>query len=170
MYRPSKKPRKIWTLRVCSHSPPALKLCRPMTIETLSLTWTRFTSSSTFGARKKGLPKRNVVAKPMAVSAGTEDGTADRGRLSREYVRCSSFNLVAVSVLNRFTLATLIFAGPSMPFAESPYVATSKVWLVFFEWSKLYDADRLLAGVITQSSFPSAALLLIECLTGCPSS
>ena len=36
------------------------------------------------GARKNGFPKRNVVLKPIAVSAGTDDGLADRGRSSRE--------------------------------------------------------------------------------------
>ncbi len=86
-----------------------------------------------FGARKKGLPKRNVVAKPMAVSAGTDDGVADRGRSSREYVTWNSFSLFEVTVLNRFTFRTLIFDGPSMPLAEFPYVATSNVWFVFFE-------------------------------------
>ncbi|PYQ93417.1 MAG: hypothetical protein DMF96_29935 [Acidobacteria bacterium] len=104
-----------------------------MTIEKLSFTWKRLTSSSTFGARKNGLPKRNVVVKPMAVSAGTDDGTADRGRLSREYVRWNSFSLLAVIVLNRLTFNTLIFDGPSVPLAEFPYVATSNVWFVFFE-------------------------------------
>ena len=53
-------------------------------IEKLSFTWNRFTVSSTFGAMKNGLPKRNVVANPIAVSAGTVDAVADRGRSSRE--------------------------------------------------------------------------------------
>src|SRR5437867_1209072 len=139
-------------------------------IERLSFTCTRFTSSSMFGARKNGLPNRNVVAKPMAVSAGTVEGTAERGRLSREYVAWNSFSLLALTVLNRFKLRTLILEGPSMPFAEVPYVATSKVWLVFFEWSKLYDTDRLFVLLRFTSSLPSTAPFAISCVTGCPSS
>ncbi len=69
---------------MCCHSPPVLIVCAPLTIEKLFFTCTRLTTSSTFGARKNGLPKRNVVAKPIAVSAGTDEGTADRGRFSRE--------------------------------------------------------------------------------------
>src|SRR5262245_13023171 len=102
-------------------------------MEKLSFTWMRCTSSSMVGARKKGLPNRNVVAKPIAVSAGTDDGTADRGRSSREYVTWNSLSLFAVTVVNRFRFATLIFDGPSTPLAEFPYVATSNVWFVFFE-------------------------------------
>ena len=79
------------------------------------------------------MPKRNEGANPAPVSAGTEDAVADRGRSSREYVTWNSFNRLAVTVLNRLTFRTLIFEGPSMPFAEFPYVATSKVWFVFFE-------------------------------------
>src|SRR6185295_18640779 len=104
---------------------------------------------------KNGLPNRNDGANPMPVSAGIADGVADLGRFSRENVRWSSLSLVGVSVLNRFAFSTLIFEGPSIPFAELPYVATSNVWLVFFEWSKLYDAERLLAGVMFQSTLPS---------------
>ena len=55
-----------------------------MTIEKLSLTWKRLTSSSTLGARKNGLPNRNDGANPMPVSAGIVDGVAERGRFSRE--------------------------------------------------------------------------------------
>jgi hypothetical protein len=40
--------------------------------------------SSTFGRRKNGLPNLNVVSKPIAVSAGMFEGTAERGRSSRE--------------------------------------------------------------------------------------
>src|SRR5262245_36081124 len=130
---PSKKPRKTCALFVCTHSPPALNVCAPATIEKLFLTWNRFTSSSMLGPRKNGLPKRNVVPKPIAVSAGTDDVTALRGRFSREYVTCSSFNLFVVTVLNRLTFSTLIFDGPSVPLAELPYVATSNVWFVFLE-------------------------------------
>jgi hypothetical protein len=39
--------------------------------------------SSTFGCMKKGAPKRKVLAKPIAVSAGTFDWTAERGLSSR---------------------------------------------------------------------------------------
>jgi hypothetical protein len=106
---------------------------RPLTSEKLSFSWKRFTSSSTLGARKKGLPNRNDGANPIPVSAGTEDGIAERGRFSREYVRWNSFSLFEVIVLNRLRFKTLIFDGPSTPFAELPYVGTSKVWLVFFE-------------------------------------
>src|SRR4029453_16582201 len=86
MYRPSKKPRKICALFVCCHSPPALIVWAPVTNDTLFLTWNRFTSSSMFGPRKNGLPNRKDGAKPIAVSAGTDEDTAERGRLSREYV------------------------------------------------------------------------------------
>jgi hypothetical protein len=51
--------------------------------ETLSRTCVRQNSSSTLGWMKKGAPKRKVVAKPIAVSAGTFEGTAERGRVSR---------------------------------------------------------------------------------------
>ena len=44
-----------------------------------------------------------------------------------------AFGLLALTVENRFTFATLIFDGPSMPFAEVPYVGTSNVWFGFFE-------------------------------------
>src|SRR5438093_9099937 len=97
----------------------------------------RLTTSSMFGARKNGLPKRNVVANPIPVSAGTDEGVAERGRSSREYVTCSSFSRLAVTVLNRFTFRTLIFDSPSMPFAEYPYVGTSKCLLGFYDVSKL---------------------------------
>jgi hypothetical protein len=73
-----------------------------------------------FGPRKNGLPKRKVVAKPIAVSAGTFEGIAERGRSSREYVTWNSLSFVADSVLKRLTLPTLIFDGPSMPFADVP--------------------------------------------------
>ena len=33
---------------------------------------------------------------------------------------CSSFNLFAVSALNRLRFSMLIFDGPSMPFADVP--------------------------------------------------
>src|SRR6185295_5992247 len=104
----------------CSHSPPNLTVCLPATIEKLSFTWNRLITSSTFGPRKNGLPKRNEVPKPIAVSAGTFELTAERGRFSREYVRWNSFSLVPETVLNRLRFATLIFEGPSMPFAEVP--------------------------------------------------
>src|SRR4029453_17111476 len=108
-------------------------VCWPRMIERVSLNCTRLTTSSTLGARKKGLPKRNVVANPIAVSAGTDEDTADRGRFSREYVACASFSMLARTVLNRLRLNTLILDGPSMPLAELPYVATSKVWFSFLE-------------------------------------
>src|SRR5258707_2784647 len=158
MYRPSKKPRKTWALLECIHSPPVLTVCRPVTTEKLSCNGNRCIRSSTFGARKNGLPNRNVVPNPMAVSAGTDDRVAERGRSSREYVTWSSFNRLAVTVLKRFRFNTLILPGPSVPLAEVPYVATSKVWLVFFESLKLYDAVRVLEGGKGQSSFPSSAL------------
>ena len=44
-------------------------VCAPGTIDTLSLNCVRQISSSTFGCRKNGLPKRNVGPKPMPVSA-----------------------------------------------------------------------------------------------------
>src|SRR4029453_3766011 len=103
-----------------SPSPPVLMVCLPMMREKLSFSWNRFISSSTLGARKNGLPNRNVVVNPIAVSAGTVDGVADRGRSSREYVKWNSFKRFAVSVLNRLTLKTLIRDGPSVPFAELP--------------------------------------------------
>ena len=57
----------------------------------------------------------------MPVSAARFEGTAVRGRLSREYVKCASLRRVDDSVVNQFTLATLILAGsPSMPFADVP--------------------------------------------------
>src|SRR5262249_15704627 len=107
--------------------------CLPVTIEKLSFSWNRLTSSSMVGDRKNGLPKRNVVAKPIAVSAGTDDAIAERGRSSREYVKWNSLSLFAVTVVNRLPFMTLICDGPSMPLAEFPSVATSNVWFVFFE-------------------------------------
>src|SRR5262245_40325464 len=120
MYRPSKKPRNTWVFFVCSHSPPTLNVCLPWTIEKLSLNWKRVISSSTLGARKNGLPNRNVVEKPIAVSGGTFEGIAERGRSSREYVMWNSLSLVADTVVKRLMFPTLIFDGPSMPFAEVP--------------------------------------------------
>src|SRR5262249_44700735 len=102
-------------------------------IEKLSLIWKRLISSSMFGPRKNGLPKRKVVANPIAVSAGTFESIADRGRFSREYVMWNSLSFSEDRVLKRLRLRTLILDGPSIPFADVPYVATSKVWLVFFE-------------------------------------
>ena len=71
-------------MSVCSHSPPVLMVCLPVTIEKLSLIWKRFTSSSTPGCRKYGLPNRNDGANPIPVSAGIFDGVGERGRFSRE--------------------------------------------------------------------------------------
>src|SRR5215831_893282 len=102
-------------------------------IEKLSFTCVRQLNSSIAGCRKNGAPKRNVVAKPIAVSAGTLDATASRGRSSRVYEKCASFTIVDETVEKRLTFTLLILDGPSIPFAELPYVATSKVWLVFFE-------------------------------------
>src|SRR5215471_1230550 len=102
-------------------------------IEKESLICVRQISSSTFGSRKNGKPKRNVVAKPIAVSAGMFEATAERGRSSRVYEKCASFTIVDETVEKRLTFTLLIFDGPSIPFAELPYVATSKVWFVFFE-------------------------------------
>src|SRR5205809_28281 len=102
-------------------------------MEKLSLSCTRQISSSTVGWRKNGLPNRKVLTKPIAVSAGTFDVVAERGRDSREYVKCASFSFVADSELNMFRLNRLIFEGPSVPFADVPYVATSNVWFWFFE-------------------------------------
>ena len=84
-YRPSKNPRKTCVLFVCSHSAPALIVCLPVTIEKLSLSWNRLTSSSTLGAMKNGLPNRNDGANPMPVSAGMTTGwrSADDSRASR---------------------------------------------------------------------------------------
>src|SRR5688572_23185349 len=120
MYLPSKKPRNTCTLLECIHSAPALIVCRPLMIDRLSLNWNRCISSSTFGPRKNGLPKRNVVPKPIAVSAGTLESTAERGRDSREYVKWNSFSRFDDIVVNRLTLKTLILDGPSMPLAELP--------------------------------------------------
>src|ERR1043166_9420893 len=99
----------------------------PDTIEKLSFTSVRHSSSSIVGFRKKGLPNLNVVANPIAVSAGTFESIAARGRNSRVYEKCASFTFVGDTVLKRFMLRLLIFDGPSMPFAETPYVATSNV-------------------------------------------
>src|SRR5438876_4723460 len=60
------------------------------------------------GSRKNGLPNLKLVAKPMAVSAGTFDGIAFRGRSSRVYEKCASFTLVDESELKRLTLKLLI--------------------------------------------------------------
>ena len=96
-------------------------MCVPVTIEKLSFTWKRFTSSSTFGARKNGLPKRNVGAEAhRRCRPGLIDGVAERGRSSREYVKWNSFSLFVGEVLNRLTFSTLIFDGPSVPLAEVP--------------------------------------------------
>jgi len=95
-------------------------VAEPVTIERLFFSWNRCISSSIFGARKNGLPNRKVVPKPIAVSAGTDDDTADLGRPSLEYVKWNSFRRLGVSVLNRFRLNTLILDGPSIPFAEFP--------------------------------------------------
>ena len=90
-------------------------------MEKLSLIWKRFTSSSTFGARKNGLPKRNVGAESRCrCRRESLDGVAERGRSSRENVKWNSFSLFALTVLNRFTFRMLIFDGPSVPLAEVP--------------------------------------------------
>ena len=65
-------------------------------------------------------PKRKWWAEAMAVSAGTFDSTAERGRSSRPYVKWSSLILVGERVVKRFALKALIFEGPSMPLAEFP--------------------------------------------------
>ena len=108
-------------MSVCIHSPPIFTVCDPSTSDRLSLICVRQISSSTFGCRKKGLPKRNVGSNPIPVSAARFDSTAVRGRLSREYVKCASFSIREESVVNQFRLAILMRAGsPSMPFAEVP--------------------------------------------------
>jgi hypothetical protein len=56
----------------------------------------------------------------MAVSAGIFEGVVALGRFSREYVKCASFTDVGEMVVNRFAFSTLIFDGPSVPFAEVP--------------------------------------------------
>ena len=56
----------------------------------------------------------------MAVSAGTFEGVAARGRNSRVYEKCASFSFVGEIVEKRLTLKLLIFDGPSIPFAELP--------------------------------------------------
>src|SRR5262245_42572181 len=96
-------------------------------IEKLSFRCVRHNNSSISGPKKNGLPNLNVVPKPIAVSAGTFEGIAERGRNSRVYEKWPSFNIVAETVVNRLTLKLLIFDGPSMPLAEVPYVGTSKV-------------------------------------------
>ena len=63
-----------------------------MTTEKLSLSCVRQISSSTFGCRKNGLPNRKLGANPMPVSAARFDWLAVRGRVSREYVKWSSFS------------------------------------------------------------------------------
>src|SRR5207249_3740813 len=115
-----KKPRNTCVLLVCSHSPPVLIVWRPVTMEKLSFNWNRLTSSSMFGARKNGFPKRNDGTKPMPVSAGTPDGVAERGRFSREYVKWNSFSRLEVTVVNRLAFTRLIFDGPSVPLADAP--------------------------------------------------
>ena len=156
---------------MCIHSPPTLIVCEPLTIETLSLNCVRQISSSTFGCRKKGLPKRNVGTKPIPVSAARFEGTAVRGRFSREYVKCASLSIRDDSVVNQFRLAMLIRAGsPSMPFAEVPYVATSNVSFSLREWLKLYDPDTLLLALATTSTLPSRATVSTGCLIGSDSS
>ena len=92
----------------------------PEIIEKLSLASVRHSSSSIVGFRKNGLPNLNVVANPMAVSAGTFEGMALRGRSSRVYEKWASLSFVDEMVLKRFTLKLLIFDGPSIPFAEFP--------------------------------------------------
>ncbi len=105
---------------MCSHSPPVLIVWAPWTMVTLSFTWKRFTSSSTLGAMKNGLPNRNEGANPTPVSAGMLDAVATRGRDSRDSVMWNSFNFVAVSEVNRLALSRLIFDGPSVPLAVVP--------------------------------------------------
>src|SRR5215467_823016 len=115
-------------------------VCLPASIENASRTWTRLKVSSTPGSRKNGEPKRKVVAKPIAVSAGTFDLVSERGRSSREKPMCPSFTFFAENVLNTLKFTELILDGPSVPLAESPYVGTSNVWFALLERSKLYDA------------------------------
>ena len=67
------------------------------------------------------------MVKPIAVSAGTLELTAARGRSSREKVKWASFTFLGETVVKKFTFTALIFDGPSMPLAELPYVGTSKV-------------------------------------------
>src|ERR1700704_5405868 len=114
MYRPLKKPRKICVFTLCNHSPPNLMVWLPCTIEKLSRISVCQKSSSDLGSWKKGWPTRNESEEPnepIEVS-GTLDGlTAERGRFSREYVKCASFSLVAEIVLNQFVLMAWILDG-----------------------------------------------------------
>src|SRR5688572_27905211 len=86
-YRPVKNPRKIWSLSVCIHSPPIFHVWLPRRMEMLFLICVRQISSSTFGWRKNGFPKRKLGENPMPVSAKRFDSLDVRGRLSREYVK-----------------------------------------------------------------------------------
>ncbi len=103
-----KKPRNTWSFSVCIHSPPTLYVCAPRTNEMLSFICARQISSSTFGCRKNGLPKRNVGTKPIPVSAASFEGAAVRGRVSREYVKCASLSVREDRVVNQFRFATLM--------------------------------------------------------------
>ena len=105
---------------MCSHSPPVLIVWAPRTIVKLSFTWKRFTSSSTLGAMKNGLPNRNDGANPIAGVRGNAGRGRQRGRDSRDSVMWNSFSFVAVSEVNRFALSRLIFDGPSVPLAVVP--------------------------------------------------
>src|SRR5437773_11001849 len=137
MYRPVKNPRKTCVLTLCTHSPPNLTVWPPDMSVKLSRAWIRQKSSSMVGCRKNGLPKRNVVTNPIAVSAGTFEGVAERGRSAFEYVKCPSLSLVGETVEKRFRFTAWILAGPSIRFAEFPEGATSKVSCSFRERGEL---------------------------------
>src|SRR5207248_2227997 len=106
-------------------------------MEKLSRACVRLKTSSIVGARKNGWPNRKVGPNPMAVSAGTFEVVAARGRSSLEKLKCPSFTFLLETLVNRLKFTALILDGPSVPFAEVPYVGTSKVWLGLFERSKL---------------------------------
>ena len=55
---------------------------------------------------------------------------------------------------------------PSMPFADVPYVATSNVSLVFFEWLKFHDPETVLLGDAATSNFASRAMVSTGCSMG----
>jgi hypothetical protein len=105
---------------VCIHSPPALIVWRPVTIEKLSLIWKRQISSSTFGAGRTGCRSGRRARIPSPVSAGCSTASPCAAAFSREYVKWNSFSRFALSVVNRFSVQTLIFDGPSVPLADVP--------------------------------------------------
>ena len=146
-------------------------VCAPLMIDKLSLNWNRFISSSTLGPRKNGLPNRNVVPKPIAVSAGMFDGTADRGAI---FARVGEVELVEAIRAQRGEQVEVHHVDLGGTFGAIRRVAVGRhverlvLVLRVVEVVRRREVGARETGSSRASS--SRALLLMLCFTGCPSS